>query len=378
MCLGGDEYDLPSDAEQRLMVYSVLANGGKGIMYFAGPSFPNWRLRYYISPTYAIDFWGATSEIWDLVSGLGRNVTAIGQALLETDFELNRDFQIVDAPKVEFRHRRTNALYYEGPALTVGVLKQRGGAGHVLVVQNQDTDKQRSGVLAIAPDAFKGKVLCDLVALANVEASGGRLAVDLAPGDARFLYCGPEAEARKMLDAVHANHYRNERVVYQIEAEPATLNKAPTPAAFALAKQAADAFAAGRMSEAHQKILDARKTLAEEMKKDAGFYSAWGALCRSRELLSQCATAFTAQIDLCAPPALRRSVRGGQPYKDNPDAQLQKYLDEAHACFIKRMELEDKVYAGGARDVAAEAQALLKESERLAKEAIPYVRSKAK
>jgi len=76
-----------------------------------------------------------------------------------------------------------------------------------------------------------------------------------------------------------------------------------------------------------------------------------------------------------APPADREGHTRYEPWQNTQDPRMQQFVDETAQCFIDRLALERRLYAGAAAAIAPEVADLLARAQRLNAEAIPYVLS---
>jgi hypothetical protein len=365
-------YTMPDEAETRYMIYSVVANGGKGIMYHGAVWGPAWRYKSAYDRV-LVDCWGGHTAGWNAVGAAAQRLTAIGPALLESDFEVNDKFT-VEAPAIETRNG-----YYKGPAVGVGVLKQRTGGGHFLVAQNQDVTKPQRGALAVMPEMAQGKALYDLFAdsLEAVPATT-KLTLDLIPGDARILYCGPEKEARRVIDVVLTGRCANERAIFDIDLSRAEKNGIDVAPAVAAAKQSAEALAAKDAPKAYGALLRARKLLLEATRAAPALGACVERIQDAQRRLAAITTVFGDHIATVIPNDLFDATKNGAQYGKQADERMQQYLDATAGAYAKLLALTDRVNAGEAKAVVDELVALDETVQQLEKNAIPYVTEKAR
>ena len=366
------EWQLPTAAETRLTAWLVVANGGKGITWHGSHSPPCWRYHQHYFATLC-DSWGAATPGWDALREAGRQLTAVGPALLQTDYTAAHPFT-VETEQLDLGKGR-----YQGPAVTLGVLQQRDGGGHFIVAVNQDLEHEQRATLQVdAAQIAAGAQLCDLrelTAPGAVPAAG--LPFALAPGDGRVFYCGPPAAAQAALAAVHRGHYDNERVIYEMDAGLAAANGVDMAATAAPARQAAAAYDRGDYPAAHRQLTAVQAKLAAAVAAARSLSEVLSQLQEALGLLSQVATVYRENFDVLVPPAVLRQTPRNQRFVNKQDPKLQQYVDDTAQAFCDRMLLEDRVYAGQAQAVAGPVAQLLQQARRLHAEAIPYVRSQA-
>lgn len=368
---GRQEYTwhLPTAAETRLTTWLVIANGGKGLTYHGTWSPPCWRYNNYYFDSLC-DSWEVSAPGWQALREAGRQLTAIGPSLLQTDVS-------ADQPcAVECRPIGTKDSPYSGPAVTVGVLKERGRPGWFLVAVNQDLEQPRSATLTGDPKVVGQAVLVDLHDLQELgPAAAAKVTVSLAPGDGRVYYCGPAAAAAEVVSAVHGQHYQNELALYEIDAELAAANGADLTAPAAAAKEAAAAQTAGDGALAHRRMVAARAALAESIAAVKPLATALAQLQQTQDLLAPLAHLYKQQFDRVVPPESRRSRARGQTWLNQQDPVLQQYVDHTAQCFCDRMKLSDRVYRGEAQDVAADIAALLDRARRVHDQATSHLKA---
>jgi hypothetical protein len=375
---GGGEYDPPSAGQLRLMTHGIVANGGKGVLYFIMPTLIGWRYNHPQVGLFTLDWWGAYSYMWPLIGDMGRQLTAIGPALLESDLQDDDRFRITDTMKVRYEHLRTRGVFYDGPALTVSVLKPRQGDGVFLVVQNQDPEKTQRGALAIAPEAAAGKTLHDLTALAPAALNDGtKCSVELLPGDARYFYLGPSQDLARVLGQVRAGHCANELALFRIDEQLAAKNGLDTAAPAQQAARAAALRAEGRGAEAHEAALAARAALDKLIAARPDLRGGLDGLAAARARLSELAVLFTEYRDRLIPEAVRQTTGKYQMLEKNPDDPLmQEYMDATADAFRQYMALETRLYSGAARDISPDIAALAARTADLNAKAVPYVKGR--
>ena len=363
-------WQLPTAPETRLTIWLVVANGGKGITWHGSQSPPCWRYNQWYWDTLC-DSWGMEAPGWAALRDAGRQVTAIGPALQQTDYVTDHPFS------AETEQLDLGKGMYQGPAVTLGVLKQRDGGGYFVVAVNQDVAQERQATLrGDATKAGAGAQLCDLLKLTPpgaIPPAGVQFA--LAPGDGRVFYCGTPASCLAVLATVHRAHYENERVIYDMDAGVATANGVDIAAAAELARQAAAAYEKHEYEAAHSKLTAAQVKLAETVAVARPLGEVLAQLQESLSRLSEVARVYKEDFDIVVPPANRKGVGQGR-YVNTQDSKLQQYVDDTAEAFCRRLLLEDRVYAGEAQAVAPEAAQLLAQAKRLQAEAIPYVRGK--
>jgi len=361
---------LPTGPEMRMMIYSVLAAGGKGITFHGSFSPPCWRFHHHYFYT-SCDSWGAATPAWPAMREAGRQVTAIGPVMLETEVDLG------EALNVRCEQLETEGGY-AGPGVRLGVLRERGGDGRFVVAVNQDVDGPQSAALLADPEIIgEDAVLFDLFDLAEVGPGRQEHAIELAAGDARIFFCGSREAGEAVVDAVHSAHYRNEAPIYRIDASIAEANELRLPEADALARQAAEAYEADNGTLAHERVIAAQRAVAEAIAGDEAVGGTVAGLAEALELLTPVAHTFRDHFDVVVPPEDRDGAARYSVWQNTRDPRMQQYVDETAACFTDRLALERRLYAGEAALVAPDLADLVARARRLNAEAIPYVLSKS-
>jgi len=364
-------WQLPTAAETRLTIWLVVANGGKGITWHGSQSPPCWR---YDQPYFytLCDSWGAATPGWQALRDAGRQVTAIGPSLQQTDYVVQHPFT-VDTEPLDL-----GKSLYQGPAVSLGVLQQRTGGGYFIVAVNEDIEKERQTTLHVDAAKATGMELCDLQELKSLGgAATATPQFTLAPGDGRVFFCGPPAAAKAALAAVHRGRYDSERVIYDMDAGVAKANGVDIAAANELSRQATDAHARGDYVTAYTRLTAAQTRLTETVQAAQPLSEVQANLQEALGLLSQVAAVYRDCFDVLVPPGQKKqSVQNGR-FINRQDPKLQQYVDETAEAFCQRMLMEDRVYAGEAQAVREQAAQLLAQARRLHAEAIPYVLGRA-
>lgn len=361
-------WQLATGPEMRLMIHLAIAAGAKGITYHGSYSPPCWTHNHYYFYT-ARDSWQAGTPAWDEMKRVGRQITAIMPAALQTAPVKDEPFS-TDAETVTLGENR-----YQGPAVTASALKERGEAGYFLVVVNQDHENEHTATLLPTVTLLpENAVLWDLYDLKKIgPAASTTHAVTLQPGDGRMLYCGTPADCARVLDAVHANHCRNELPIYRIDAEMAANNGIDIAAAAADAKAAEAALEAGNGAQAHERILSAQRKLAEAIAANAAVSTAVSNLDQALPLLTELANFYRGNIEIVAPKEIRDQTERYKSFDNTQDPKLQGYVNDTAAAFTARLRLSDRIQRGEAAQVVDETATVLQTARRVHAEAIAYI-----
>ena len=360
-------WQLPDEAEMRLTIYEAIANGCKGVTFHGSSSPPCWRYSLYYFDT-ARDSWGVEAPAWTAMREAGRHITAVGPALLTTDVS---DVEVLN---VECLAMTDEAVPYRGPAIKVGVLRQRDAEGWFAVVVNQDVKRARRGTLSLNPDvAPRDSRLYDLYDLGQSFTAAH--AIELAPGDGRIFFVGAEAAATPVLAVVHKGHYDNELPLYEMDSEVAVANGCDVARAVELAAAAAEMSDAGQFASAHEKIAAARKALSDAVAANTALASAQRGLSEAQAMLSAVVLTYRRHFDVVVSPDLRKQFPRGAMWKNDRDPKVQAYVDDTAEAICLRMKLEDDVCAGKAVQALPSIMRLRQTAAHLKDEAIPYVLS---
>ncbi len=367
----GYSWYLPTGPEMRMMVYSVLAAGGKGITFHGSFSPPCWRFDHHYFYT-ACDSWGAATPAWEAMREAGRFVTAIGAVMQDTEVDEGEPFT------VRCEQLETEGGY-AGPGVRLGILRERGGgSGRFIVAVSQDMNGPQQAALMADPKAIaEDALLFDLFDLAEIGPARSEHAFDLAAGDARIFFCGSREAGEAVMDAVHGAHYRNELPLFRIDAALAEANGLDVTEARALAEAAGQAHAAGSGTQAARRILEAHGMAQQALEADPAVGPAQAGLAEALELLTPIAHTFRDNFDVVVPPKDREGHQRYEPWQNTQDPRMQQFTEETVQCFIDRLALERRLYAGEAAAIAPEVADLLERARRLNAQAIPYVLTQA-
>ena len=190
-CAGSYQY--PTRAETRLVGYLALANGVKGISYFAY-SFPNSSL-----PDFAGVF-SALGHALPLDDPIAQDISSIGEKLAEIGpFLLRTELLPKDAAK---------AIGSEGAdrPLSVGVRQLEDGSALIVVV-NESIEESQAGEVRLSRELTdKNNRVHDLYELREIPMTGDSFAVNsLIPGDGRIYFLGTRPQFGAVKKAILAN-----------------------------------------------------------------------------------------------------------------------------------------------------------------------------
>ncbi len=171
-------YMRPSDAEIRMMGYLALAEGAKGLLWYAGWS------GYGRDEGLVTRTGQPRGGMLDALADLGRRLIPIGQLLLHTD--------PLDEAGVTIAEEVAPA---DDHSLAISVLKHRERPVSYLVVVNEDLSRERTGQVILGGLLGEGQEVYDLYILSEVPAENGQfVAATLAGGDGRIYLVGSAQE----------------------------------------------------------------------------------------------------------------------------------------------------------------------------------------
>lgn len=189
-------YRDPTAAEMRWQVYTSLAYGMKGIMYFTYWTEPEWEKSGGIA---IVDSRGNPGRLYPIVQGLNAEMRVLGRTLL--GLRSTGVFHSGEIPLGSRRIGRDAALFpADEPPLAIGFFSDDAGNEYAMPV-NCDHSKPLSCELILKPhitgiseiSATDGKP-------ADVQINSGRMALRLDAGDGRLLklekrFCYPRQTA---------------------------------------------------------------------------------------------------------------------------------------------------------------------------------------
>ncbi|MCK5738362.1 hypothetical protein KAH55_04240 [bacterium] len=347
-----NNYALPNAAESRLMLYLAVANGAKGIVFHAlmNPSVP-WRMKYY----YAFSIYGNAGQrtaAWYAIRDCGKQLTAVGPCLFYTKPEWN-----FNGAKVECKTFTSSKKFYDGPAITLNALKQTNGTGRFLVVVNQDDKREQTGEI-IFNVKQSGLALYDLKAMKKI-GSPKTLNIKLLPGDAKFYFLGPDADAEKVFAEVCDNRYQREVVRYIIDAENAAKNGVNIKAASDLAKQAIKDYANKQNNVAYIVILQAQAEL-KKIVATTEFGQTMQKLEATRVELDKLDFMLRTHFDLIMPPTLEKKAPRYRIYKNTQNPEVQKLVDAIAKDFFDFWKLDREIRQGDFAEKRTQIEQLIK------------------
>ncbi|OGV48395.1 MAG: hypothetical protein A2017_21300 [Lentisphaerae bacterium GWF2_44_16] len=401
---GASHYLLPNEAEMRLMLYSVIANGGKGIMFHGLRAGLPW-LRY-IYPGTLIDSWGMQSPAWHCVVETAKNFTPIGHLLTQTSVvtfpgQKNQNFSIQSSAihygetifdvshltsnkaksknlqwlqshgfisyKTQGSLRKKEEVFYDGDALTAGVLKKIDSKGVFLVIQNQDIQKNQTGTLEINnQQKFK---LWDLYSLSEAGKYNNnkiKLQLNLLPGDGRIFYWGPAGETNELINNIYANIYDVELTLLNIKTTQAKINNIDIKQVLELIETSAQVRKNNINHKACGILKEAEKLLSKVISSTEYFNGAIQGLEKIHENICEADSLLTKNVTTVLDVENMIVKKWGTNLENALKPEFQTVIDELIKLASEYATLSEAVYyEGKAKDVLADIKVLSEKSEKI-------------
>ena len=237
---GGSGWTVPTLGQWRLMAYGAMAEGVKGFYHFLYVTEPLYRVRGG-ERLYGgmVDAYGTPSPIYrEIQRHLGPDLFSIGE-LLRTCHpgQVPPDIRM-DCTTVE------DALERTLPAIALRRLSDVNGDYDVLALYNNDPDKARTGTLYIPASWQAGGIVMDLsehsrniLSATPIQVEGERVAVQLEPGDGRFLAVAARKHGGELIRRMQARRFEALRKMVEFDcrwlrrlrwANPIRPNSGPT------------------------------------------------------------------------------------------------------------------------------------------------------
>ncbi|MHC4874621.1 MAG: hypothetical protein ACYTFY_22445 [Planctomycetota bacterium] len=143
---------MPTRAEFRLISYSAIANGAKGLFYFSWRSRPVWER---MSGGGIVDPFENPTEIWDELGKLGKLVSSVGPLLMNTVVDEDAPAGII-VPSIPSTWENTV------PGIDFGMLKDNSRDMYFMVVYSNDPKNKQKGLVNLGAEFMKGKKVYDL------------------------------------------------------------------------------------------------------------------------------------------------------------------------------------------------------------------------
>ena len=194
------EYTRPSPAEFNLMMNAALANGAKGLVFFANRLRPSW---YRSADTGVVDTFESSTALWEEIGTLGRRLAGIGPMLLTTEVLKNPGLQVeTGTTKIAFDQTL--------PSVQVGVLRDAGRKTDILLAYNNDVKNPQTASVTLNEDFLAGRSLFNLESFEQINPPGS-LALKLEPGQGVFFLLGTAEDFKSAQSAIAAARLEHEK-----------------------------------------------------------------------------------------------------------------------------------------------------------------------
>ena len=205
--------------------------------------------------------------------------------------------------------------------------------GTLFVIINQNPVKnEKCQVTLPGPKAF------DMVKLVEMKKE---FSLDLAPGDAAYIYCGKDF---KELDSSFNSRFRAERARYLLRADIA--------AGFGIKAVDPDTFRKLPPLQAVKALLKEQCALEKKLASgEAGKILA--DIEETRQTLDKIEFRLCCALDIVVPPEMRNATKRYARFVPHPDKNFQAIRMELARAFANFYALSDKVETGGGFKAAA-------------------------
>lgn len=336
-------YAMPTEAEVRLMIYSAVANGAKGIIVYGLHGTSNWMIKAGGEELPMRTGAGSSTPQWKTLGECARELTAIGPSLLSTSPEW--DYQGAAVACANITRTSRSLKTYDGPAVTIHGLKHENGKLRFLVMINQDDLNASPAALTFQPQQT-GMVCYDLTGMAAVSLAD-TLNMTLPPGDAKFLVLGPENDVKAVVEQVFTGRSQREKVRFRIAADRAANNGVAVPA-----------VPEGLGQKAYQDIMTAQAQLQATMAASE-FGQAMLKWQQTGELLGDLDYTIIRHADLIIPPAIWEQTPNFRKPQCPPDSNAGAALSRVERDFHDYRRLDRAIDAGEYRQRKAEIDELV-------------------
>lgn len=332
-------YAFPTAGELRLMLHLAAAAGVRGIAWHGFPSgtWP-WMMNYDMYRYSLLGGAGQCSPSWEGVKDAGRAFATVGPLLAA-----GSPASIPAGAEVECTHFRSSNDFYNGPAIRLFALKQSRGI--LLIAVNQNPAAREKGILKL-PDgrAFDLSLLRPL--------KGKTLPLDLAPGDAVYVYCGPDYSE---LEAAFRSRFKAESARYLLSADRA--------AGDGIAVVDPKTFAALPAREALEALFREQDALEKRIAA-----SPLGNILKDLNAIERCLNRIDFRLaqalELVVTPEMRQKTPRYQRWCPHPDPKFNALRERLAGIFADYYRIADSIdEGGGSGGKAAEAAALRKAAE---------------
>ena len=352
-------YSMPTSAEIRLILYSAISQGAKGIIFFGLNRSSFWMVKAGWEELYSIQSAeGARMQQWKTIGQCGKELTAIGPRLFYTKPEWDYNDVSITCPNIT--KTCMNAKVYQGPAITVNSLKNEKNNIRYLIFINQDDKKEHSFIVKFNPT----KDNCyDLTAMEPVD-THKTATVKLAPGDACFWILGKSTLIQPEIEQIFTNRYQREKVRYIIASERAGKNGIKV-----------DSVPSGSGESAYKAVIDAQHKLRKVLEKTE-FGKGLKQWQNSRKLLSKMDSLIRNNIDLIIPPAIRGKTPNFRKFPKSKDPALCALITSIEKDFFDYWKFDRAIESGKYEENKKAIEKLIKTISIDVKELSKYIEKK--
>jgi len=376
--LQGDESDTsrrkPTVAEIRMMTHAALAEGAKGITYYLYryPK-PRWlpEKAGRFSRAGVVNCFGEGRDVWATIGELGKEILPVGPLLMDAGPRASAG--LVELPKRQVAipaiiskvHRdvRDIPADFPYPVINAGLLADRRGRWHILVVYSNELSKAVKESIGLGENLFAhGERLFDLVALKPVplenRANSRRLVLNLQPGDGRLFMIATDKAFSEGEAEINRGRFYCEKEILKYELYQARLSGIEPGEAFSrdLAEMVR-AAKEGAFADACLGVDRCRLQLRRVLNADTRFHRVERQLAKTLKALSNADRDFSRFIEAQVEGA-KKPIRFAAD-----DPLLKSYtlgLDKLGRCYLACRTLFLK---GAYRDIADDADRIAGLSE---------------
>ena len=340
-------YALPSAGEYRLMLHLAAAAGCKGIFWHG---FPNWNwpwmMNYNLYRYSPMGGAGQLTPSWQGIADGGRAFATAGPLLLTA-----RPSGLPAGTSVDCGTFRSSNRFYDGPAIRLFALKTPKGS--LILAVNQNPDAAAKGVLTL-PEGPN----FDLTSLSEV--TGRKMALELAPGDAVYIYHGGDAGE---LDAAFRSRFQAEHARYLILAQQAEGDKIPV--------EDPEKFRPLPPRQALEKLLAAYADLQKRIEA-APLGKVLAEMDRIQRGLDETDFLLCCALEAVVTPEMRKNTKRYDRWCAHPDPEFTRLREELVSVMADYYRLRDGIEEGKGSAAAA---AALPELKKRADKVVPAIRA---
>ena len=339
----GGIYGLPTEAELRLMIYSAVAAGAKGIIVYGLNGTGCWLVKAGGEKIPIITAEGGCLPQWRTLGVCGRELTAIGPRLFYTKPELTYREVKISCNKINKKSR--NVKVYEGPAITISSLKHKNKKLRYLLVINQDDRTNQTGTIYF-PQQPNNFGCYDLTHMKPVTAK--KLKITLSPGNAVFFIIGAETDLHEEIEQIFTNRYRREKIRYLITSELAEKNGIKVAAA-----------PRGEGKKAYKAIITAQQKL-QQVIEGTQFGQMLKQWRETRKLLGKIDFTLIKNLDLIIPLSVQEKTSNFKKYPKPKNSVLCSLLKDIERDFFDYWKLDRAIENGEYQENQQQIQDLIK------------------